>query len=122
MLALTRNEAFQKDMATALKIYRSHSKNNAKIAECNYLLGRVACLEGKAEGVDLMESSSALFLKMGNYIESLRVGFELLSFLEGDEHKYEVVIPLCRCRWNVSSRSASDISQCGHSNESPPYS
>lgn len=48
MLALGKNDSFQKDMATAGKIYRSHSKNNAKIAECNYLLGRVACQEGRA--------------------------------------------------------------------------
>lgn len=68
MLALGKNDSFQKDMATAGKIYKSHSKNNAKIAECNYLLGRVACQEGRTEGVELMESSSALFLKMGNYV------------------------------------------------------
>lgn len=94
MLGLQRTEAFQRDMSCALKIYKIHSKNNSKIAECNYLLGKVACLEGKrAEGVELMESSSVLFLKMENYVESLNVSFELLRFLEGEEGKYEVMLP-----------------------------
>lgn len=65
MLSLNKLEAFQKDMTLALKIYKMHSKNNSKIAECNYLLGKVSCLEGRlAEGLELMASSSALFLKL----------------------------------------------------------
>lgn len=72
-------------MSFALKIYKMHSKNNLKIAECNYLLGKVACIEGKrTEGVELMDSSSHLFLKMENYVESLNVSFEILNFMEGE--------------------------------------
>jgi hypothetical protein len=36
-------------MSCAIKIYKMHSKNNSKIAECNYLLGKVSCMEGKRE-------------------------------------------------------------------------
>jgi hypothetical protein len=114
MLCLQRREDFQRDMGCAIKIYKIHSKNNAKIAECNYLLGKVACLEGRAsEGVELMESSSVLFLKMENYVESLNVSFELLHFLEGDEGKYEVILSPFRSRSSASWRYASDISPCG---------
>jgi hypothetical protein len=42
-------------MNLAMKIYKMHSKNNSKLAECNYLLGKVSCIEGKiSEGVELM--------------------------------------------------------------------
>ena len=74
-----------------MKIYKAHSKSAPKIAECNRLMGRVKCLEGNIEeGIELMELSSKQFIKMYNYIESLSILFEMLSFLELREGDLEV--------------------------------
>ena len=42
------------------------------------------------EGVQSMQSSAELLLKMENHVEALCICFELLSFVAGDELKYEV--------------------------------
>ena len=88
---------FHKDLPLAVKIYKSHSQSGTRIAECHYLQGKVACLEGKLrEGLHNMQSSAELLLKMENHVEALCICFELLGFLAGDEVKYEVLIPLLR--------------------------
>jgi hypothetical protein len=46
-------------------------------------MGRVKCLEGDIpEGIELMELSSKQYMKMYNYMESLYILFEMLSYLE----------------------------------------
>lgn len=88
---LNQYEHFHRDIQQALKIYKAHSKSAPKIAECNRLMGRVKCLEGNIEeGIELMELSSKQFIKMYNYIESLSILFEMLSFLELRECDLEV--------------------------------
>jgi hypothetical protein len=69
-------DQFHKDIQQALKIFKGYSKSGLRIAECNQLLGRVKCMQDKvSEGVELMESSSSLFIKMANYMEALKINF-----------------------------------------------
>jgi hypothetical protein len=49
---LKKYDSFHKDLLSALKIYKSLSKNYNKVAECNFLLGKIKCLEGSInEGI-----------------------------------------------------------------------
>lgn len=49
-------DLFGKDISTALRIYKSSSKNNKKIADCYFLMGKVKCasISSKKEGLELI--------------------------------------------------------------------